>query len=257
VYTSPYTAQITPGSTYSSSSATDPVICDDFSDESYVPEDWNTNVTTLSSLESETLPNQSVYYGRSGGANAVAVSGPGVTTAALSQAQAYEVAAILAIGIDFGSAAGSTAQQDYSYALWQLFDPAGSNGSGVNPGAIGWLQSYTGSYTDYVTSGQTQSLSAAEVAAAADLNNAVLDVTGNNGSAASAIVSKYNVTIYSYSSNLGVPTGGCGGTCPQPQEFIAVGMAEPPPLAVFAVYFLFGGGGLLFFGRRRIFRADS
>jgi hypothetical protein len=251
VYTSPYTAQITPGSSYNVNSPTINVICDDFANDSYVPEDWNTNVTTLSSLTSETSPNQNVYYGTSGN---VSVSSPTMATTTLTQAQAYEVAALLAIDIDFGSATGSAAQQDYSYALWQLFDPTGSNSPYGGSGAIGWLQNYNG----------FDSNSAAQAAAIpfveSYLSQAVLAVTQNSGSAASTILSNYNVTIYSYNSSLGAPTpdSSCGGTCPTPQEFISVTQVpEAPFLEVSAVYFLLGGGSLLLFGRRRSFRANS
>jgi len=41
------------------------------------------------------------------------------------------------------------------------------------------------------------------------------------------------------------------------QEFVTVSMDEPSSLTVFAVYFVLGGGCLLFLGRRRVFGADS
>jgi hypothetical protein len=242
IYTSPYTAQITPGSSYNGGSPTVNVICDDFYDNTYVPEDWNTYVTTLSSLTSESSPNLNVYFGQSGD---VTVSGPGVTTTTLTQAQAYEVAAVLAVDIDFGSAAGSTAQQDYSYAMWQLFDPAGSNAP-YGSGAIGWLQTYTG----YDSNAAAQA--AAVPVVEQDLNAAVSAVTGGT---AGAVLSSYNVAVYSYIPNSGVTD--CGGCQGPPQEFITVSAAEPPPLAESAVYFALGAGCLLFFGRRRIFRTDS
>jgi hypothetical protein len=245
VYTSPYTAQITPGSlTNSSSSATVNAICDDFFDQSFVPEDWNTNVTTLSSLAKGT--SSQVYYG--GASGNWTVSDPTLAPTLLSQYQAYEVAALLAIDIDFNSAAGSIAQQDYSYALWQLFDPNTSNEpDATGLGAIGWLQTYTG--VDSNSNAQKTAVGVVET----DLNQAVLAVTDG---AASTILSNYNVTIYSYNASLGVPTppSSCGEICPQPQEFITVSMAEPPSAAVFAVYFLLGGGSLLFFGSRRILK---
>src|SRR5579862_563376 len=48
VYTSPYAGTVTPGG------PTIPVICDDFIDDSYVPETWTAYVTSLSSLTSGT-----------------------------------------------------------------------------------------------------------------------------------------------------------------------------------------------------------
>lgn len=50
VYIGPYTATITPAG--SSTGTVTPVICDDFGDDSYVPETWTANVTSESAVQS-------------------------------------------------------------------------------------------------------------------------------------------------------------------------------------------------------------
>ena len=56
VYTSPYTGSINGGPTI-------PVICDDFADESFVPEEWTAYVTTLPQLLSGTPPDTYLKFG--------------------------------------------------------------------------------------------------------------------------------------------------------------------------------------------------
>jgi hypothetical protein len=212
VFTSPYYGSVGGGTTI-------PVICDDFSDESYVPEDWTAYVTPVSGLTSSTTDSYLKWLNTPG-------STITVDSYSLSQATAYTVAAVLATDI-LTSAAGSSVQQDYSYALWELFDPSDAEGQ---------LAGYTSDLTN----------------SEAYLNNAVTYVENNN-----IMPSAYaNVTIYSYDSAFGTSCG--GGSCPPPpQEFISVNVAEAPPLAESVLYFLLVGGSFLFFGRRRILRADS
>jgi hypothetical protein len=232
VYTSPYSAVITPGSTSIGTGPTVPAICDDFSDNSYIGEDWNTNVTTLSALTSGPDPNTTVKWGQSG---TVAVSDTSLSET-LTQVEAYDVAAILSIDILGSTPAGDQQQQDLSYALWALFDTSES------------LAQLNGVPTD-----QTNAINY--------LNQAINEVCGACGSSsstsstASSILSNYNVTIYTYIPGSGTT---CAGSCaPPPQEMITVtSMSEPPALGVFAVYFLLGGACLLFFGRRRIVSAN-
>jgi len=165
VYTSPYTGTINGGPTIK-------MICDDFADDSYVPESWTAYVASLQQITSGTAPETSD------------VKWQGSTfDTSLSQAQAYEVAAILSIEI-LQATTGSTQQKDLSFALWGLFDPNGNGVSG-DPGAFGQLALY-GDTTD-------------ENAAIADLNTAVGDLTtGIQGMSVSSYLSNYNVTIYSY-----------------------------------------------------------
>jgi hypothetical protein len=152
------------------------------------------------------------------------------------------VAAVLAAEI-LASGSGSPAQEDLSYALWELFDPVGTGFAynSSDPGVVPWLEG--------VTSQQTTPNMGALTAASNDVLNAIATVNGEGLAPASFP----NVTIYSYAGG-GVTD--CGGCNPPPQEFITVSMDEPPFLGVFGVYLLLGGG-LFFFGRRRIFRSDS
>ena len=77
----------------------------------------------------------------------------------LSQTQAYTVAAVLAVDILQNSGPlQQTAQEDYSFAMWGLFDPYGNGVSG-DAGAFGQLALY----------GDTADLNAAQT----DLNNAI------------------------------------------------------------------------------------
>jgi hypothetical protein len=211
VYTSPYSGNINGGTTI-------PVICDDFADDSYVPETWTAYVTQLSSLTPGTSDSYLNWLNTTG--SSITVDGY-----SLNQALAYTVAAVLAIDILTSS---GTAQEDYSFALWELFDA---------PNAFNQLSAYGDS--------------ADEATALADLNNAVTYVETNHLSP-----SAYpNVTIYSYD------TGAlCGAALNQPcahippQEFITVSMAEPPSPALLG-FDLLAVGGLIFISRRRLNRS--
>jgi hypothetical protein len=234
VYTSPYTASINGGPTVD-------VICDDFSDESYTPEQWTANVTQLSTVTS-TSPTGILQWP---GTTVADFTIPGGSTYlwSLNQAQAYTVAAVLATEI-LTSATASPAQEDLSFAMWELFDPIGTGfaSNSSDPGVVPWLEGTTSLQ-------QTPDLSDL-TAASNDVLSAINTVTNDGLTPASFP----NVTIYSYAGG-GVTD--CGGCSPPPQEFITVSAAEPPPLAESVVYFVFGAGCLLFFGRRRIFRTES
>jgi hypothetical protein len=202
VYTSPYTGTINGGPTI-------PVICDDFADESYVPEQWTAYVTPVSSLTSGT-PDTYLKWLTSG--STITVDGY-----VLNQAAAYTVAGLLATDI-IQSPTGSQAQEDYSYALWELFDYSDAS-------------SQLGGYPTDATN------------ALNDLNGAVSYVETHHLGP-----SNYsNVTIYSYDSAAGVPTGNCGGTCTAPQEFLTVSAPEPSSLLLLCA----GLMGLLIMARRR------
>jgi hypothetical protein len=218
VYTSPYYGNINGGSTI-------PVICDDFADESYVPETWTAYVTSgssISGLTPGTTGDQLNWLNTSG--STITVNGQ-----TLDQAQAYTVAAVLAVDIMQST---GTAQEDYSYALWGLFDPYGNGVSG-DPGAFGQLAGYT-----------------------SDLNNATMDLYNavsyafNSVNAAQVQTDVNAITIYSYDASAGIPTGACGGPCPKPQEFITVNMAEPPAPALLGMDLL-GLAGLMLIARHR------
>jgi hypothetical protein len=207
VYTSPYSGNINGASTI-------PVICDDFADDSYVPESWTAYVTQLSSILSETSTDSTLKW--ASGWNG---TGP-MSPQELTQVQAYGAAALLAI--DILTSSGLT-QEEYSYAMWELFDPI--DASAALPSAD---QSTVQSF----------------------VQTAVSEATGGN---LSAYLNGATVTIYSYDT--GAQGGGCPGTgCPQPQEFITVSMAEPPSSALLG-FDLLAVGGLIFISRRRLTRS--
>ena len=201
IYTSPYDGSINSG-------ASIPIICDDFADESYQSEDWTAFVTSLSSISSESSVNSTVKWARS------------AFDTNLTQAQAYDAAAILSIDILNGPS-GSLTQQLYSYALWALFDPTGTT---QDPGAITWLNNQGYGSDVSIVDGY--------------VNTAINDVTNPNatinGRTLSQYLSNYKVTIYSYDSAVN-PT--CpGGNCPPPpQEFITVTAPEASTPVLLAV----------------------
>jgi len=214
VYTSPYSGNIDGGSTI-------PVICDDFADESYVPESWTAYVTQASSLTSGTPDS---YLKWLGSGSTISVDGYN-----LNQEEAYTVAAVLAVDIVTSS---GEAQEDYSFALWDLFDP---------PNAVDQLDAYK-DYTDATN-------------AMNDLNSAVSYAF--NAAIASQVQADVNaVTIYTYDASAGAPTGACSPTCPPPQEFLTVSMPEPASPALLGLDLL-GVAGLILFARRRLARAAT
>jgi hypothetical protein len=218
VVTSPYSGSIGGGPTV-------PVICDDFADDSYIPEQWTAYVTSLSQVISE---NTSDTYLKWSGATSGAIDAGSTLYKgwSLSQTQAYEAAALLAIDI-LNPADTLLQQQEYSFALWGLFDPAaftqlGGTSVSDEQGALSYVE-----------------------AAVADVVEGISPTgTGTLGT----YLSNYNVTIYSYAGNASGP--------PPPQEFITVSMAEPSALAVLA-FDLLGIAGLIFFVRRRLFATTN
>jgi len=197
VYTSPYTGSINYGSTVN-------VICDDFSDESYVPEDWTAWETSLSSITSGTDLYTSVlkWQGSYDG---------------LDQAGAYEAAAVLSV--DILTSTTVMQQNDYSFALWGLFDPTDAFG------AISGNQ-----YSADLVNPQSYLSTAVAAVKAGTVN-----------------LSNYDVTIYSYDNGA---HGACGSVCSQPQEFITVtAVAEPPAPALLGVDLL-SLAGLILLARR-------
>ena len=211
VYTSPYAGNINGGSTVS-------VICDDYADESFLPESWTAYMTQLSQVLGETSTD--TYLKWTTGWNG---TGSMAAPLELDQIQAYSAAAILAI--DVLSSSGVT-QEEYSYAMWELFDPtdasAALNGTGDQSTVAGMVQ-----------------------AAASDAVNGTI-----NGGSLATYLSNYNVTIYSYDTQLSNAHGACSPNCPPPQEFITVSMAEPSSPALL-FFDLLGVAGLVFFVRRR------
>jgi len=219
VYTSPYSGYI------GSNGPTIPVICDDFSDESYVPETWTAYVTQLSNVTSG-VPNAGANLKWTG-----ASVGTPTGTVTLDQAQAYTVASVLAVEILQNTApADATAEEELSYAMWALFDPAGIPS---DLGALAWLaaEGYPSGSSFYS-------------AVTTDLDNAVTYASTDSAQVQADVKA---TTIYSYDTGA---TGGCGGPCTAPQEFITVNMVEPPSPALLGLDLL-AVAGLILFVRRR------
>jgi hypothetical protein len=270
VYTSPYSAVINPTNIFAdgtfSGGTSLPVICDDFASNVYFNEDWNAIVTNLSSLNSGV--NTQVRWSSSTvtvddtsqvgdlpmpNTCGVSANQTCAVNTGLTQVQAYDAAALLAIDISNipDNTADQTALDDYSYAMWALFDTSG-NGALNDPGALGLLDN-EGDYAD-------------ESQAITYLNAVVTEVT-TDSTAVSNELSNFNINIYSYD---GVTSPTCyppqetpgPATCPSPfvpaQEFMTVtAVPEASPLAEYALYFLLGWGSVLLFRRRQISRADS
>lgn len=216
VYTSPYLAEIG-GSTVGTN-----VICDDYSDDSYVPEEWDAYVTPLNQLDSN-LPY--VQFGSSNTSSSF-LSSQGYS---LGYDVAYMTEAILAEEL-LQQPMGSVASGEYSFAIWELFDPQAATD----------LQSYNSSYA-----AQAQSF----------LNSAIAQAKNDSLSQFS------NVTLYTYDpppskGGTGADPWNCNGSCPPPpQEFITVSnMPEPSSVAVLGAD-LFAVAGLIFFFRRRLIRS--
>jgi hypothetical protein len=191
-YTSPYTGSINGGPTID-------VICDDFADNTFDPEEWTAYETQLSSLTSGT-PDSTLKW--LGNGSTITVDGQN-----LNQFQAYSVAAVLAVEL-LASSPGSQLQEDLSYAMWGLFDPTGTSS---DPGAFTWLGD----------NGDTTDLSNA----VAELNNAVSYVL-NPANASQVQADDNAVTIYTYDASANPDGPSCsGGPCPTspPQEMISVG----------------------------------
>jgi|ERR1700733_542705 len=224
VYTSPYYATIGTGSTAV------PIICDDFADESYLPETWTAYSTNLSGVT--TGP---VMW--SGG------TVPG-GVGSIGEGAAYTTAAYLAVEIlntNQSTSAGAEQAGDLSYAMWALFDPTvftdqtnGGGGSCTLPGGFGCLSS-----TDFGN-------------AKADLESAYAFVS-TNGLNTSNFGSKegVNVAIYTYDSGAVCPGTTCSGP---PQEFISVTTPEASTPLLLAVDLL-GFMALVGFLRKRALRS--
>lgn len=229
VYTSPYYGLVgtNPGLV--------PIICDDFADESYLPENWNANVTALSGVTGTSPATDDTTLKFDTGTVA------GAPPIVLNQEQAYTTAAYLAVEImeaNQSTPAGAEQAGDLSFALWGLFDPSVlSDQNGVTcslAGGVGCL-----SLADYD-------------AAVTDLQNAWSAVSAEGLTTANFVGSVANVqsvTIYSYAGNATCN----GGPCPTapPQEFISVTTPEASSPVLLAIDLL-GFFALVGFLRKRV-----
>ncbi len=216
VYTSPYLAEI------GGSSVGTNVICDDFSDDSYIPEDWNAYVTQLSQVPTTGDDTTLKWSGAT-------VTLSGEPTLTLDQQQAYETAALLSIDILDVTPMGEGAAID-SYAMWGLFDPYG-NGNPSDLGAFGTL----------ANAGLTSDLSQAE--------SILYQAASTVESEGAAALNGATATIYSFASCI---SSNCSAGSP-PQEFIVVNTPEPSSIAILAADLL-AVAAIAFFFRRRMVR---
>jgi LPXTG-motif cell wall-anchored protein len=253
IYTSPYQAQI------NDVPIEVPVICDDFANNSYIPETWTAYLTTVAEINTGTYTPSQLKWGNADSDGEIVVGGTHYAGWNLDQKLAYNVAAYLAIRIMQTSVPAATlASEQYSYAMWELFD-ANDHSISQYPDqpppidtVVDWL---TTQYHDVTT----LSAATADVEDAIDTvcggpthpncvtSNGVTSVTGTP----IALVG-YDVNIYTYASCI---SGLCMQTSPPnpPQEFITVSKSVPESssLAALAGYLLFGGLSLLLFRRRR------
>lgn len=193
VYISPYYATV--------DGVPETVICDDFSTDIYFGYSWTTSETNLSSISGESTVDATLKFDEAAPATPA------------EQQNDYTVAAYLATEIlDAQQADDVTAQGQYSFALWYLFESSA---------VTNWLDG----------AGDTTTLNAA----IADVANAKSAVS----TAGLTPASYSNVTIYSPT-----PLGSS-------QEFISVAMPEPSSPALLGIY-LMAVLGLAFVLRKRL-----
>jgi hypothetical protein len=222
VYVGPYTATINDGTPTA-------VICDDYKDESYIPEYWTADIVKGSS-------------GVSGVPGDLTTTRDAQLTPTLTGTQlqqAYDEVGYLSLQLLATPVTDVNTVGEIHFALWSVFDPQ----------ALVDLNTAVGGNNIYT-------------AAQADLANAINVVTGIGGynggkgdmaSNYSSYISQF--TIY---TPAGPPSQICiGGTTPSscssgygvPQEFL-VRTPEPPFFALLGVD-LSGVGALIFLMRRR------
>ena len=195
------------------------IICDDFADDSFVPEIWTATVSNVSGPLGS-----SVLFGN----NTPIYSNSSPTTGTLTQDQAYEASAWLAEQLVMAPSAATAA--DIQYALWEVMSPVAVNAylGSVDTTLQSTINGANGYYTEAVTMAKAGDFSASEFS---------------------------NVTIYSPTAP-GYTGATCpgypGDQCPTlpPQEFLTVATPEPAQIALLGCDFL-GVGMLVFFLRRR------
>jgi hypothetical protein len=220
IYTSPYTASIDNVST--------PVICDDFTSESFQGLNWTAGVTGLGALMG-TVPSTTVKFDHS-------IVNPTPAQAlqeAAQQQMDYSVIAYLAMElmqVNQSTSAGQTAAGEISYAIWDVFDPAADMSSPI--ALTGAELAGIGNPLDGYTSGYLYNAEQAVTS----LGLTPANFSGRTG---------YNVTIYT-------PTPNQNFT----QEFLSVSTPEPSAPALLGVY-LSSLVGLIFLFRRRVVRSAN
>jgi len=193
------------------------LICDDFSTDVDLGESWTATATTFAQLEAGTNPEGTPKFV------------PGVASPA--EIQEYATVAVLAAELLALPDYATEAAGEYSFALWDVFDNTLLDTPGSDP-----YGSLSGS----------------------ELTQAQLDLT--NAEALVAAATTAGIVNLSEISVNGSPIEGMTIYTPSPltssQEFVTVTMDEPHSAGMFAAYLLFGGAGLVFFGRRRLLRVN-
>lgn len=253
IYTSPYQAQINDVQTEV------PVICDDFANNSYVPETWTAYLTTGAEIQTGNYTPNELKWANADSNGQIVVGSNNYEGWNLDQRLAYDVAAYLAIRIMQTSVpSASLASERYSYAMWELFDANDhsiSNYPDQPPPVdtvVNWL---TVQYNDAATlNAATQDVEAAIDAVCGgptrpncSTTNGVTSVAGTP-----SVLAGYNVNVYTYKSCI---SGPCTQTSPPnpPQEFITVtAVPESTSTSTLAGYLLFSGIAALFLRRRRV-----
>ncbi len=142
VYVSPYWGTITEGG---STIYTGYLICDDFNTESYLYSPWSAGSTNAGALNGDQKFTASSY------------SDPFNTSNTVTDQQAYDAVAWLANGLLAGAnVTNATAQTNYSFAIWDIFDgqatdPAGGAASLIAQAFAAAKGGYVGSDTSVYT----------------------------------------------------------------------------------------------------------
>lgn len=218
VYVGPYTASINGGTPTS-------VICDDYLDDSYVPEYWTADIYPGSGPLTTTRDAKQ--------ANGTAT--PLLTGQALQQA--YDEVGYLAIQLLNTPVSDVNTMGEIHFALWSVFDPT----------ALANLNTATGG--NYLYTGAVSKLNDAinVVTGAGGFNNG----KGDQGSNYSTYISQFTIyspdTDHGYSICVGTPS--CSVNASPPQEFL-VKTPEAPFFALLGVD-LSGLGAVIFLLRRR------
>lgn len=218
IYVGPYYALINGVSTA--------VICDDFGDESFLPETWTADIFTP--------PNYVVAPGTASvDATRNAIKwGMTAPSSAAQLALDYDAVGWLSTEM-LANLGNSVTEGEIDYALWNVFDPS----------ALPYLQSFyagsqcMGGSTPCYYQGAVNWYNLAMTAASTDPTK-------------TAYISGYTI----YSPDTSLPISSPGGPNNPPQEFL-VYTPEPPALAIL-VLDLSGFAGLVYLLRRRVFRSS-
>lgn len=225
VYVGPYFANINNGPTTA-------VICDDFYDDTYVPEIWNAysiNGSQAANSGSTRMDGQFTTNNVGSTAPACYSIGDTCSKAPLTVNQAYDVVGYLAnemLSTPTTTPQYNQAIGEIDFALWSVFDPTGALSYGTSATCGGCNQ--------MTTTQESQALSY--------LSQAVNWVENPANSSPNQFISEF--TVYYTNSSPQSPSG-----VKPPQEFL-VYTPEPTTIALMAVD-LSGIAGLLFFLRRR------